>query len=237
MSNADDFAAKKTDAEALPEDQVLTPYIPVGIYLQEAEDLFHWCQTDKDQFLAAGVAEQTINDIPVLAGGTREAQSIWMKNVKTKEEAEREWAEKAPEAFNFRDQLLHTFRYAYRNDPDIMSQIQQIAEGNGSADLIQDLNDLAVIVREYPSPIVAIGEGPELGNRSATLSDEMADLRARANGEKIQESEHKQLRDRFYTLLKQAVDEVRTCGKYLFWRQPDRLKGYNSKYLKQNFNN
>jgi len=41
------------------------------------------------------------------------------------------------------------------------------------------------------------------------------------------------IRDQAFTYLKLAVDEIRECGKFAFWRNPDRLKGYISKYWKQ----
>lgn len=36
--------------------------------------------------------------------------------------------------------------------------------------------------------------------------------------------------DQSFTYLKQALDENRGCGKYVFWRNPDRFKGYISDY-------
>ncbi|SMO35315.1 hypothetical protein SAMN06265379_101212 [Saccharicrinis carchari] len=236
MSNSDDYALKLPLAMQLKPDEIKTPYIPVGVYLQEAEDLYHWCQPDREKLLAAGLDETFVNDLPVLAGATREAQSIWMKNAQARQDAEKAWAEEAPKAIDFRDQMLHTFRYAYRQMPDVLTRIAEISEGTSHADMIQDLNDLAVLGRENPEPLTTIGQTADLFTQAATLSDEMADLRARANGEKFDENEHKQNRDRLYTLLKTAVDEVRQCGKFVFWRQPDRLRGYNSKYIRQNIN-
>ena len=41
------------------------------------------------------------------------------------------------------------------------------------------------------------------------------------------------MRDKAYTHLKQAVDEVRECGQYVFWRNEARLKGYSSRYFRK----
>jgi hypothetical protein len=41
------------------------------------------------------------------------------------------------------------------------------------------------------------------------------------------------LRDRAFTYLKLAIDKIRECGRFVFWRNPDRLKGYTSDYWKQ----
>jgi hypothetical protein len=61
----------------------------------------------------------------------------------------------------------------------------------------------------------------------------MGDLLGATNGERKEVSEAIQIRDKAYTYLKLAIDEIRECGKFAFWRNPDRLKGYNSDYWKQ----
>ncbi|TAJ12143.1 hypothetical protein DMA11_13880 [Marinilabiliaceae bacterium JC017] len=233
MANKDDYLAKKAEAEALANEEVKTLYMPIGIFTQEAEDLYHWALKDKVELTAAGLPEAMLEAIPVLCGATREAQSIWAEDLKTRQAAEQEWAEKSPEAFDFKDQLVHGFRYAYRNNPVILTNVATIAEGESSADMIQDLNDLAVLGRKNPEPLLAIGVDDAQLEQAAVLSDQMADLRARANGEKFDANQNKVIRDKMYTLLKRAVDEVRDCGKYVFWRDKDRLKGYVSRYNQQ----
>jgi hypothetical protein len=61
----------------------------------------------------------------------------------------------------------------------------------------------------------------------------MADLLATANGDKAEQNASKVTRDRAYTHLKALVDEIRGAGKYLFWKNPQRLKGYSSQYWKK----
>ena len=70
--------------------------------------------------------------------------------------------------------------------------------------MIQDLSDLSV-----------------LGKANQPLLAAM-------NGERAENNSAKTIRDKAYTLLKKAVDEIREAGKYVFWKNPDRLKGYYS---------
>jgi hypothetical protein len=46
-------------------------------------------------------------------------------------------------------------------------------------------------------------------------------------------SEAKRIRDQAFTHLKEAVDLIRKCGQYVFWRNAARLKGYRSNYLRR----
>ena len=61
----------------------------------------------------------------------------------------------------------------------------------------------------------------------------MAALLAAATGERIDTSESKRIRDQAYTHLKEAVDEIRAYGQYVFRHIDERLKGYRSNYLRR----
>ena len=61
----------------------------------------------------------------------------------------------------------------------------------------------------------------------------MAVLPATANGDKAEPNNSKTIRDKAYTHLKALVDEIREAGKYVFWRNPNRYKGYVSHYWKK----
>ena len=41
------------------------------------------------------------------------------------------------------------------------------------------------------------------------------------------------IRDQAYTHLKEAVDEIRASGQYVFWRNEERFQGYISQYHKK----
>ena len=90
------------------------------IYLQEAENQFTWAQEDKDALTGAGLNWSFVEELPVRAGSLREAESIWFKERYGREQAQRDWNEKEPEAYELRDNLLHSMRYAFRNHNDLL---------------------------------------------------------------------------------------------------------------------
>jgi hypothetical protein len=233
MSNKQDYEAKLDAINAIPNDQVQIPAMPVDIFLQEAEDTFHWSTTDAAKLATVGITQEMIDDIPVRAGALREAQSLWFKDRYSQEEAQQEWKIQSPEAFDLRDELLHIFYFAFRKDEVLLNRVRTIAEGDSNADMIQDLNDLSVLGKASIDAIKAVGAKPALLDQAATKADEMADLLAAANGDRNEQSETKTIRDKAYTHLKALIDEIRDAGKFLFWRNPDRHKGYVSKYWQQ----
>ncbi|MFA8433461.1 MAG: hypothetical protein ACEPOZ_02995 [Marinifilaceae bacterium] len=233
MPNNVDFQNEKEAILAIPEESVKTLNMPIGIFLQEAEDLYHWGLKDKEKLMGAGLPEAILDAIPVRAGACRHAQSEWNDEMSTREEAQNKWQVRFPSAYDLRDHLLHSYRYAFRNEPGILAVVDRIAEGYGHADMIQDLNDLAVLGKKHPDLLGAINFDMEKVDLAGTTSDDMADLLARSNGETLEGNEAKDIRDRAYTHLKEAVDQVRDCGKYVFWKDEKRLKGYRSSYFRK----
>ncbi|WP_146192188.1 hypothetical protein [Marinilabilia rubra] len=92
------------------------------------------------------------------------------------------------------------------------------------------MNDLAELGRNNLDFCAKAGYSAEDFDKAATLSDEMADLLVRANGERFDANDTKRMHDRMYTLLKRPINEIRECSRFVFWRDEDRLKGYDNRY-------
>lgn len=207
-----------------------TPNIPISTMLQEAEDLHVWCQEDKAALVAAGLDWNLVDSLPFRASALRRYQSEWNKEYQMQEEAEKEWMNVSPAAYELRDELVHHCLFAFRNQPDLLAKVQQIAAGGGHADMIQDLSDLSLLGAANPEPLNTISVDLNLFITAGDMAEEMADVLARSNGQKNSAKEGRILRDKAYTYLKGAVDEIRRCGQYVFWRTNDRKKGYISRY-------
>lgn len=211
---------------------VLIPNIPIDVFVQEAENLYHWCIDDQNALIRVGLDWNLVTSLPVRAGACREAQSLWTKERNTRQDAEQAWKLEAPAAFGLRDQLVHDFRFAFRKSDGLLARVDEIALGDTNSDMVQDLNDLATLGRANGDLLGIISFDFSLIDKAAELADRMGDLLGATNGERKEVSEAMQIRDKAYTYLKQAVDEIRECGKFAFWRTPERLKGYTSDYWK-----
>ena len=232
MSNTEDYQAKIAEIEAIPVDEMKSPNMPVAVYIQESEDLHKWCSDDQTQLTAAGLDWTIVDDLPLRAGALREAESLWFKERFSQEEAQKQWNELSPLAFDLRDQLVHDFHFAFRNDDALSARVSEIAEGGSNNDMIQDLNDLSVLGKDNTTLLQTIGFDLTLLDTAAVKADEMAELLSQATADRADNSAARIIRDKAYTLLKRAVDEVRTVGQYIFWRDETRLKGYVSRYRK-----
>ncbi len=234
MSKKDDYNQKLEVIKAIPEDKIISPRtIPVDVYIQESENVYHWCQQDKETLVATGLDWSLVEDIPVRSGALGEAESIWVMERFGQEEAQRKWKQDAPPAYNLRNLILHHFRYAFRKDDALLGRVNAIADGSGHADMIQDLNDLSVLGKANPEPLAKITFDMTLLDQAAQISSDLTTLWAMATGDRMEYSESKKIRDQAYTHLKEAVDELRDCGQYVFWHNDARLKGYKSLYMQR----
>ncbi len=230
MSSTTDYNELLPVISEIKPAEALTPNMPVDVFVQEAENLYHWSKDDQKALTKAGLDWNLVLSLPARAGACRESQSLWNKERNTRQEAEQAWKEEAPAAFDLRDQLIHDFRFAYRKFDGLLARVDEIAQGDSNADMVQDLNDLSVLGKANSKPLKDINFDMPLLDTASEISDRMGDLLGATNGERKEVSEAMIIRDKAFTYLKQAIDEIRECGKFAFWRNPDRLKGYSSVY-------
>jgi hypothetical protein len=233
MSNADDYESILNIITEIPNQDQKSPAMPVEVFAKEAEYLVKWAQDDKEALMGRGLDWNLVTDMPVRVGAMREADSRWYNLRFSQAEAAKAWSEESDDAYDFRNILLHEFRHAYREDQAMLTKVSGIADGSGHADMIQDLNDLAVLGKANIEPLQATRFDTTELDRAAQLSDVLGDLLASAEVDRETNNVTRIIRDQAYTYLKQAVDEVRAVGQFVFWRDEQRLKGYASNYFRK----
>ncbi|WP_103070388.1 hypothetical protein [Aquimarina sediminis] len=228
-----DYQNKLIILKEIDTKDIRTPNIPIDIYLQEAEDLYLWVLDDKEALLKINLDwKHHVEDLTARAGALRHAQAIWVNRKNGQEKPQKLWKEKLLVAKELRAELLADFRYAYRNQKNALSAIRAIAKGNSFADLIQDLSNLDILGKSYPTELEHINFDVQKLDLAGQLSSEIAKLLALANNATAQNSNIVKIRNQAYTHLKESVDEIRNAGKYIFRNNPNRFKGYISRHRK-----
>jgi hypothetical protein len=226
MSYTEDFEQWRETIENVPSKDVKQPNQPIDDFVAATETLAVDASEDSEALAAAGMDVTLIDDLTPLSGALRYCQANWMSIFRAREEAQNQWNEQSPSAYEFRNELLHDFSFAYRNTDDVRKKVMRIREGGSNADMVQDLLELAVLGEKYPEPLAAIHFDPEKLSQARTLSHAMSELLAAANGTAGEGNEVKLLRDKAFTLLAEKVRVIRDYGQYVFWKEPDKLKRY-----------
>lgn len=223
----------KAEIEAIPKESVLTPSMPVDKFAQECDNLVTIAMQDKEKLQAKGMDVSLIDELVPRTKALRYIEAQWIKEYRNRGNVEKEWRKNSEKAFDMRDTIQHDFLFAYRNIPELKAKVDIIADGAGNADMIQDLMNYSVFGKNYPEPLNAINFDMSILDEAQALSIHSAQLLSKANGARDDINEIKVLRDKAYTHLKEVVDKVRDYGKYVFWRDPDRVIKYTSDYRRK----
>jgi len=98
--------------------------------------------------------------------------------------------------------------------------------------MIQDLSDLAELGSRHINELQAIGLDLTLLETARSKSFELAELLAKVNGTKIDSNPAFITRNKAFIHLKEAVDEIRRVGQYVFWRNEVKFAVYSSNYYR-----
>ena len=230
MDYQTDFDAWKDRILAVPEAEIKLPNQPIDDCTAMAETLAKEALEDKDALVNAGLDGTKIDELTTLSGALRFCQANWMSEYRAQQEAQKEWLAKSPEAYQLRDEMLHHFSFAYRNEKEVKPKVSRIKEGSSHADMIQDLVELAILGEKYPEPLAKVNYDVSLNEKAMATSRSMSELLATANGDKDERSESKLLRDRAYTLLTNHMSTIREYGRYVFWKNEERKEKYAANY-------
>jgi hypothetical protein len=218
--------------QSIPTADVYAPELPVPTILQEANELLTFIgEKSIWQTLTSIGVEPSARDLLEQAiGATRAAQSQWtVVRDRQKSDAQREREERAQTE---RADLMAACRYHLRDDPVAQGKLSLIAEGEGAADLGQDLNDLATLIerKQVAFENDKTFDVAERVERARSLSSEVS---AGTCGERLETDQASaiDLRDRAYTFLDRLVTRLREAGRYAFRNDEHLRKRFASSYL------
>lgn len=234
MGVLEDYESKLEILTAIEKHKIKIPHhIPVDVYIQEADSLYHWCRVDKEPLTGAGLSWELVEDLPVRIGALVEAEARWNVERNTRKESEKKWTEQSPIAYDLRDRILTDFRLAFRKSPDLLAGVRRIAKGHTHANMIQGLNDLSVLGGGNRELLTAIRFDMSLLDRAAQASGDLASLLGETTRCREEYDGSKRIRDQAYTHLKEGVDEICVHGKHVFRRDKERFHGYRSNYVRR----
>ncbi len=234
MNNKKYYKKKLETLLAMAEDRVKIPVnIPVGVYIQEAENLYRWCEDDEGVLTAAGLDWELVTDLPARIGALTEAEARWNAERLEGPAAPKEWKEQSKVAYDLRSRLMQSFRFAYRDHADLLKAVKAVGKGKrGHANMIQDLNDLCALGEGYPEPLTRVNFDMSLLDKADVTAAQMTRLLSRAIEERNRRNEAKRIRDRAFTHLKEAVDTIYEHGQFVFRENSERREGYRSNYMR-----
>jgi len=219
---------------ALPAAEVEAPDLPMAVALQEANDLLTLVRDESvwAKLEAVGVTSDQRGLLADAIAAARGAQSQWIvvrDRSKSSAQTERE-----AKGQTLRSELLAAGRWNLRADSVALGTLRAIAEGEGVADLIQDLSALAELF-ERKREAFASDQSIDVAARSEEARLLASELAAGVSTERLDTDQASavDLRNRASTLLDQLVGSLREAGRYAFRRDANVLPRFSSPYLRR----
>lgn len=125
------------------------------------------------------------------------------------------------EAEELKKDALAALRYFKRGDAGIQRELDALVEGSGLADLIDDLQKLSPLLDSEKKTL----KKADLPKNAAARARELAEHLGGGSAERAVNTEGGdalELRNRAYWWLREAMDEVRSAGRYVFRKNPKR---------------
>lgn len=125
------------------------------------------------------------------------------------------------EAEELKKDALAALRYFKRGDAEIQRKLDAVVEGSGLADLLDDLHKLSPLLDIEKKAL----KKADLPKNAAARARELAEHLGGGSAERAANTEGGdalELRNRAYWWLREAMDEVRSAGRYVFRKNPRR---------------
>ena len=224
------------EIKAVLDEQIKKSEMPMGIYLQETEGLSVRAKEDQPVLTTVGFKPEYLARLALLTGATRAAQANFEQKTTSKKDAMLAWKEAMPTMMDLRKELIDNMSFAFRKQPELLTKLDAIKEGDSYADAIQDLAELAVLGNDNKELLEEVKFDVTKCDTASAEAERMAELLGEVNGHMYVDEETKVIRDKAFTLLDELVGEIRDYGRFVFRNDKSHCKAYSSKYMRDRTN-
>jgi hypothetical protein len=233
MSDAKDLESIKDKLEEMPADQVREPNMPVHFAVSEALALRETALTDKPELSKRKLDFDLVDLLGPGGRALRQADTNYMIVCFGSSELAEQFRTTVEESTDLRENCTHQMVYAFDGNATLMKAVDDIKQGSSYSDLVQDLSDLSGLAAANAPLLKAVGTDMKMFEQADELSTTLGELLAKTTAEKLERSPEKDTRDRAFTLIDNAVDKIRKCGKSVFWKDSRHAALYASAYLRK----
>jgi hypothetical protein len=204
--------------------------MPIETATAEATTLAVVAVEDREPLIKSGIDPVLVDTLPSRAAALSYTAARYELAAEADPEVTLQWKEVSPKGYELQKNLLRTFEFAYRKDKDLKKTVAKIREGRGHKDMVLDLLALAILGTEHPEPLdkIPMFDKTQLVE-AKSMHTRLSDLLARMTIDPKKVEVAKEEFIRAYTYYKQAADEVKEHGQFVF-EGTDRYKSYISAY-------
>lgn len=232
-SKTDPLASLNGTLRSLPAAAVREPDMPMAIFNQQGNDVVAFLEQNpavRERLLKVGLPREVLDGLPFALGAAQAAESAWQAVFSPRSPADLVALEVS--AGRLRADAVAALRWNLRNDRIAQGTLDAIQDGLGSADLVQDLDALAVLVEQHEGAFEA-DKTFDAKERARTCREKAKELRDALSGTRadMTRDDAKDLRDRAFTHADELVDQTREAARYAFRDEPETAARFQNRYL------
>lgn len=200
------------------------PKLPIKVAIFEAERTVDPARRLRDRLAALPDFDLTdVDHLPQLILALSTAENDWLDARAQK--AELSLGQLRRDAERLRGRMMSSLRYLLRRDDGAQRTLDEIAEGDGIADLVDDLHKLARIWETRPEAQADVHLRDDASEQARTYATTLA---SGADSEVALAALAQ--RNRVYWALERALTEIRSAASYLLASEPKKLAAFGSRY-------
>lgn len=215
----------------LPKEMIKHPHMPVEEKIMEGHKLLKLATEDKDVLLASGINLEFIDTLEDRIGTYSIANANYIVLKDSNSGIKEEFHQLEEKAHNLKRKLLHDLNFALEDREDAQGALHEIAEGRSRNDLIYDFVPLKKLIETFPNELEKIHFDYSLVEQADSLHISMQDIFSQMKASPKGISEVKDIRDRAYTYLEEALTKIKKHGQYVFWEDEIHLSLYKSEFM------
>jgi hypothetical protein len=212
---------------------IIEPNIPIGVFLQEAYNIFRFCRNDRELLIRKGLDWAIVEELPQRIEFLREAEAEWWQarfGVTPVRQEYEHWLEIAT---TVKKDLIHDMEYAFADSTNLLQLVATLKKGSSEEELDRDLSTLLRCAQENAPRLLAKGSDPKLVKDLEECGQKFSPLLIKFRLEEIETDSKQTDRNRAYLFCAVAVEAIRDCARYALRNDRKRLRGYLSEYFRR----
>lgn len=219
-----------TAVKEIPQKLVIEPNMPVGVFLLEAFNIHFFAQNDREKLLEKGLNWELMEELPRRMEYLRQCDAVWWRARFGDTENEHELRRVKEMADSLQEELMQALDRLAHGDESIRKVVQYVKNESDYNNRLWVIAE--VCVREWET-LKDIGCKPSWLEDIKYCKEKYMYLVKLIELEKIEAAGTQRARNKAYTFLLVALEEIRRCAEHAFHHDKKHLKGYQSDYFRR----
>lgn len=206
------------------------PNIPAEELVFEAVKISKLIVEDREPLLKSGIDPELLDSFDNRLAAYEHAESRYLILRDSTDVLSQKFKILQEKVFNMRKNLLHNLKFAFKENEKAMSGLERIIEGRTFHNKIFDLRPIIDMAKDHLEALEKIGFDKVLLDDAEILYNETKKAISEISATPKDVNEVKDIRNRAYTYLNEALSRIKDHGQFVFWKNEERLKLYKSQF-------